>query len=734
MGMERVEVEVILAKPVEAWHLEHFAWLGGEVRHRFRSVSSGWLGWIDLDRVPELARGLGGDLALVELPGEAEPHLWVAVQTGRVGAIREGLVPGVEAGLRGRSDLTIGIIDSGVDGSHPDLSGRGVFWKDYTPEAVGFPVDFTQHGTHVASVAVGNGAAGSAAGSVFRGTLSGNLSGVLSNNFIATAVDMPTGQVRFEARSEWVGGGLGRLRLVTRPRGAKVGWVPVGPEAEVVGESPVRLEFTFEPDPARDYAPVLVSNGRMGGHVIVFGIEGWGPADGGGRWMGVAPACRWAAGRVFTAGGNGSLGWTGAALDDLVAERQRLGVRVINVSLGASGAPGLSETLREKVNRAVELGVVVVCSGGNDGLSGSGTAGETDDPGRAANALTVVAASDIGQLTDYSSHGFVQPGRVRGLEEGYKPDLMAPGGSSYQTAILAADSNSGDLGGLVDFQADDYWASQGTSVAAPFVAGSAALVITAMDTAGVGWDFQSADSALRVKAVLCATATESNRNREGFSTHPSLQRAANGPGGYPAGKDGAEGYGLINVDAAVEAVTLGLDPFVTHRAVLGAGPAERRAWARSLGVVEGERVRIGLQVPASGDFDLHVYSGDPGESGEPRMLAASASGGLGLTEHVDLRVAATGRCWVVVKRVAGEGGFALVGGVMRAPEISVEQAGTGLRLRCRTVSGWRYLVEAAGELDGRWELVADVGGEGGDQVVYEDGGGMAARWFRVRIE
>ncbi len=42
-------------------------------------------------------------------------------------------------------------------------------------------------------------------------------------------------------------------------------------------------------------------------------------------------------------------------------------------------------------------------SAGNDGLSSPASAREVDDPGRAAMALTVAAANDINQLTDYSS-------------------------------------------------------------------------------------------------------------------------------------------------------------------------------------------------------------------------------------------------------------------------------------------------------------------------------------------
>ena len=92
-------------------------------------------------------------------------------------------------------------------------------------------------------------------------------------------------------------------------------------------------------------------------------------------------------------------------------------------------------------------------------------------------------------------------------------------------------------------------------MSSPFVAGCAALVIDAMQQNGVVWSYASSQHARYVKMVLCATASETNANRESGSNNPTLQRAAGGPSGYPAGKDLYEGYGMINPDAAVEAVS-----------------------------------------------------------------------------------------------------------------------------------------------------------------------------------
>jgi subtilisin family serine protease len=58
-------------------------------------------------------------------------------------------------GYAGRG-VTIAIIDTGIDSEHPDLVGRVIDQKDFTGEG---PGDGNGHGTHVASIAAGSGAA-----------------------------------------------------------------------------------------------------------------------------------------------------------------------------------------------------------------------------------------------------------------------------------------------------------------------------------------------------------------------------------------------------------------------------------------------------------------------------------------------------------------------------------------------------------------------------------------------
>lgn len=172
-------------------------------------------------------------------------------------------------------------------------------------------------------------------------------------------------------------------------------------------------------------------------------VAGSGAASGG-AYKGVAPGAELINARALDAKGWGSDSSVLAAVEWAV----EAGADVVNLSLGATDTPGI-DLLEETVNKLSDQALFVIAAG-NDGPAAT-TVGS---PGSAERALTVGAVDGKDALAAFSSRGpVVGDGAV-------KPEVTAPG-----VDITAAKFNSGG-----------YQAMSGTSMAAPHVAGAAALL------------------------------------------------------------------------------------------------------------------------------------------------------------------------------------------------------------------------------------------------------------------
>jgi hypothetical protein len=171
-----------------------------------------------------------------------------------------------------------------------------------------------------------------------------------------------------------------------------------------------------------------------------------------GSIKGVAPAVTLLAYKVLNSSGSGQTSDIIAALERAVRD----GAKVANLSLGGSGTP--NDPLSTAVDNATAAGVLSVVAAGNVG-PGYQTIGS---PGAARTALTVGASTKSGQMADFSSRGYVPDGNRLVM----KPEIVAPGVDIRSTVPLQ--------GSLSD--PTRYAAFSGTSMAAPHVAGAAALL------------------------------------------------------------------------------------------------------------------------------------------------------------------------------------------------------------------------------------------------------------------
>ncbi len=676
-----VEVELVFSRQITQPEIDAFLAAGGEITYVFRAVSYGWIGSLRLGDVETVAADLAGGLAFMVGEKPVQRHLDEATRTGRVRPIWASGFAGVGAGIDGDPDITIAILDSGLDESHPDLAGRREGWIDHLGESAVTAIDHRQHGTRVAGIAVGSGAAHGSASATLEWTQSGRMIvTVPAGAFFANPVHI-VGSTTLTSSAVFAGMGPTDLFGASAPDGGS--WTDLS--AATTGGSPLGPETNaFAGAAGSRYGPRLVQgpDGPDGDSDPDFPVDYFAVAstltgypaggDGFNTFRGVCPECQWYGEKIVPNSGGGIFFHMNEGLDHIVTNRMANDIKVANVSLGGVGDPGLNSPTRDKVNTAVANGIFVAISAGNDG-AGTGGPNVVDDPGRASLAMTVGATNDVNQLTDYSSSGFTGPG----ANEDYKPDVVAPGGSAgHYSGILTADSNTSDGDSssalIADQQPDDYSNVEGSSMAAPFVAGAAGLVIDAMQQAGTSWSFASSVHPLFVKMILSATATETNLGRESAGFDPELNRNAAGSGdstGWPARKDRFEGYGLINPDAAVEAVLLSSDAMIVLETDSFPGTlGGRRAWARNVPLLSGYPVDCDLELETTLDADMYLFSETSDAKGNPLLAHASASAttaalGDGLMGAVDENLSFTPSTtetgYLVVKRVAGSGVFEL---------------------------------------------------------------------------
>lgn len=239
-----------------------------------------------------------------------------------------------------------------------------------------------------------------------------------------------------------------------------------------------------------------------------------GAEEDGSNQVGVAPGAKWIGVKAFTAAGGTDVDlleageWILAPKDADGNPHPEQAPDVVNNSWG--GGPGLDEWYRPMVQNWRESGIVPVFSAGNDGPGDGTIAAPSNYPESIA-----IGATDINDgLASFSARG---PSPYDGE---IKPDISAPG-----VNVRSSVPGGGYEGG---------W--NGTSMAGPHVAGTAALLLQADNSLSVD----------DLEELMLETADTTTNDQ------------------YPEDPNEGYGHGIVNAYTAVSAVVSGIGEIKGH--------------------------------------------------------------------------------------------------------------------------------------------------------------------------
>ncbi len=306
--------------------------------------------------------------------------------------------------------------------------------------------------------------------------------------------------------------------------------------------------------------------------------------DSRGQKSGIAPDASLVSLKVLDADGRGTISNIIAAFNWIAQNHKTYNIRVVNLSIGAPiHESAWTDPLTLAAKQLTDLGITVVAAAGNFGKNPAGQPqwGAITAPGNAPWVLTVGASSTMGTLTrsddtmaSYSSRGPTY------LDYLAKPDLVAPGTGTVSLAVPGSTFYTTKsqylLPGSIPTSSLPYLSLSGTSMSAPVVSGTVALMLQANPNLTPNL----------IKAILQYTSQV-----------------------YPGYKPLEQGAGFLNTLGAVRLARF----FATARP--GARVPVQKVWSRRL--IWGTHLITGGYISLAGNaWGTNIVWGSPKTSGD----------------------------------------------------------------------------------------------------------------------
>lgn len=181
----------------------------------------------------------------------------------------------------------------------------------------------------------------------------------------------------------------------------------------------------------------------------------------GGHIQGVAPGAQLVGVRVLDAQGRGKLVNMLSGIHWLLDNYRRLGVQIVNISVGSVKKQRENSQLVRAVESLWDCGLVVCSAAGNEGV----TRHTITSPGISRKIITVGSSDDKEMIDETGKLHFNYSGRGPTGDCICKPEIVAPGTNIVATNVMR---NQGD---------HPYTVKSGTSMSTPMVSGAIALLL-----------------------------------------------------------------------------------------------------------------------------------------------------------------------------------------------------------------------------------------------------------------
>jgi serine protease AprX len=393
---------------------------------------------------------------------------------------------------------------------------------------------------------------------------------------------------------------------------------------------------------------------------------------------GVAPGAALVGVKVLNSAGSGTSTAIINGINWCVTNKTLYGIEILSLSLGSSGSSNGTDAISVACNNAVNAGLVVCVAAGNSGPARY-TVGS---PGAAANVITVGAMSDCGEkgyfLANFSSRGPTADGRT-------KPDVCGPGWN-----ISAARKGT----------TNQYTVMSGTSMATPFIAGSAALML----------DANPALTPAQVKTYVSSSTAQD---------------------WGPTGMDVDYGYGRAQCYDAVKLAGgyTGTGPTVpphVYRSENLAATGKIDIWTVNVNSTTYP-IAITLIMPSwtsSQDFDLYLYN--------PSGTQVASATGTTREEYIGYNPTVTGNYTIRVKSYAGSGSYYFDLSCANASSIVLTQNQDGTeRSDAGVMTAGILSVKAAPVASGGLSFAYDLAEAGPVTLALYDGTGRTVRTLNL---